>query len=198
MAKRAVIGFKGIALAPIVEDSLTAYVTEAGKELPFAGAMSRTAKESTTDLYYDDGIYAQIKDVQGEDVEIRVAEMTSQLMQEYGLGTFNETTNTFEGDFTLTGKEFALRFVTDTVSGLPYYYNYRVFEMNGVKLDNHTTKKDSITICEVIITGVLKKPRMPGLASYARMEMLEDKSNAEACNAFLAAAESKGTPAANG
>ena len=85
--KRAIIGFKGLALAPITTDTIVGYQAEAAEPLPYAGAMSRTPKESTQDLYYDDDLYAQIKDVAGDDVEIRLAEMSLQDIAKYGLGT---------------------------------------------------------------------------------------------------------------
>ena len=189
--KRAATGFKSLVLAPVSENELRSYVTEQGEALPYAGSMTRTSKESTTDLYYDDDLYAQIKSVMGEDVEIRVAEVPLSRMAELGMGTFNAETETLEADFNISGKEFALRFVVDTISGLPYYFNYRVFEMTGIRFDNFATRKDSISVCEVIITGVLKRPQKAGLAPWAVMQLKEDKSNQEACTAFLTAEENK-------
>ncbi|MBQ8150618.1 MAG: hypothetical protein IJ041_08890 [Clostridia bacterium] len=189
--KRAATGFKGLALAPVTQNDLLGYATEAGEALPFAGSMSRTAKESTTDLYYDDDLYAQIKTVMGEDVEIRVAEVPLSRMAELGLGTYDADTETLEADFGISGKEYALRFVVDTISGLPYYFNYRVFEMTGIRFDNFNTRKDSASVCEVIITGVFKRPMAGGVAPWAVMQLKEDKSNQEACTAFLTAAETK-------
>ena len=189
--KRAATGFKGIALAPIKENTLIAYETLAGESLPFAGQMSRTTKESSVDLFYDDDLYAQVKDVTGEDVEIRVAEVELERMAALGLGAWDATTQTLEADFSIPNKEFAMRFVVDTVAGLPYYFNYRVFEMSNIKFDNFTSKKDSVTVCEVIITGVFKRPQLPSLAPWAVMQLKEDKSNEAACTAFLTAAETK-------
>ena len=192
-AKRAATGFKGLALAPVTTNTISSYVTGAGTALPYAGSMSRTAKESTTDLYYDDDLYAQIKDVMGEDVELRMAEVPLATMAELGLGTYASATDTLEADFNITGKEYALRFVVDTVSGLPYYFNYRLFQLTGIKFDNFTTKKDSVTVCEVILTGVFKRPNLTSLAPWAVMQLKEDKSNQAACTAFLTAAETKPT-----
>lgn len=189
--KRAATGFKGLALTPVTENTLTSYTTGPAEPLPFAGQMTRTAKETSTDLYYDDTLYAQIKDVTGEEVEIRVAEVPLEKMAELGLGTFDEDTQTLEGDFSFPNKEYALRFVVDTVDGLPFYFNYRLFEMTGIKFDNFTTRKDSVTVCEVIVTGVFKRPLLPSLAPWAVMQLAEDKSNAAACTAFLSAAETK-------
>lgn len=189
--KRAATGFKGLALAPVVQNTLTAYETDEAEPLQFAGQMSRTAKESSTDLYYDDTLYAQIKDVTGEEVEIRVAEVPLKQMAAFGLGDYDETTETLEGEFSIPNKEYALRFVVDTVDGLPFYFNYRLFEMSGIKFDNFTTRKDSVTVCEVIITGVFKRPALPALAPWAVMQLKEDKSNLAACNAFLEEAEAK-------
>lgn len=189
--KRAATGFKGLALAPITTNTLTSYVTGTGTALPYAGSMTRTSKESTTDLYYDDDLYAQIKDVKGEDVELRMAEVPLDKMASLGLGTYDEDTETLEADFNVAGKEYAMRFVVDTVSGLPYYFNYRVFALTGIRFDNFTTKQDNVTVCEVIITGVLKRPALPGLMPWAVMQLKDDKSNLDACTAFLTAAESK-------
>lgn len=189
--KRAAIGFKGLALAPVTENTLTSYKTEAGEALPYAGSMSRTAKESSTDLYYDDDLYAQIKNVAGEDVEIRVAEVPLKRMAELGMGTYDAETNTLEGDFSVAGKEYALRCVVDTVDNLPFYFNYRVFQLTGIRFDNFTTKQDSVTVCEIIITGVFKRPTMASVKPYAVMQLAEDRSNEAACTAFLTAAETK-------
>ena len=189
--KRAATGFRGLALAPVTTNTLASYVTGEGVALPCAGSMTRTAKETTTDLYYDDDLYAQIKDVMGEDVEIRMGEVPLSRMAEMGLGTYDSTTQTLEADFGVKGKEYALRFVVDTVSGLPFYFNYRLFEMTGIRFDNFVTKKDSATVCEVVITGVLKRPSLASLAPWAVMQLMEDKTNQSACTAFLTAAETK-------
>ncbi|MEA5016121.1 MAG: hypothetical protein VB099_16340 [Candidatus Limiplasma sp.] len=189
--KRAATGFKDLALAPVIQNTLTAYETDEAEPLQFAGQMSRTAKESSTDLYYDDTLYAQIKDVTGEEVEIRVAEVPLKQMAAFGLGDYDETTETLEGEFSIPNKEYALRFVVNTVDGLPFYFNYRLFEMSGIKFDNFTTRKDSVTVCEVIITGVFKRPALPALAPWAVMQLKEDKSNLAACNAIMTEAEAK-------
>ena len=120
-----------------------------------------------------------------------MAEVPLAQLQTMGLGTYDETTESFEGNFSISGKTFALRFVTDTVSGLPFYFNYRVFELNGIKFDNFASKSGNATVCEVIITGVFKKPQLATLAPWAVMQLKEDKTNAAACTAFLTAAETK-------
>ncbi len=96
-----------------------------------------------------------------------------------------------EGNFNIQGKEYSLRCVVDTVDGLPWYINYRAFQLTGIRFDNFTSKKDSITVCEVIITGVFKTPQLPGLKPWAMMQLEADKANEAACNAFLTAAEEK-------
>ena len=189
--KRAATGFRGMALAPVTTNTATAYASSAGVELPFAGSLSRTQKEQSTDLYYDDDLYAQVRSVAGEEVEIRVAEVPLSRMAALGLGTYDETTQTLEADFGVTGREYALRFVVDTVSGLPYYFNYRVFELTGLKFDNFATRKEGATVCEVVISGVFKRPQLAALMPWAVMQLAEDKANQAACTAFLTAAESK-------
>jgi len=190
-AKRAIIGFRGVALAPIVTDSITAYETGTGAALQYAGQMSRSVKESKTDIYYDDDLYAQLRNVSGEDVELRMAEVPLSQLETLGLGVYDSATETLEANFSVTGKFFALRCVADTVSGLPFYFNYRVFELTGVKFDNFASKQQSASVCEVILSGVFKKPQLASLKPWAVMQLKEDSSNQDACNAFLIAAESK-------
>ncbi len=189
--KRAATGFRGMALAEVTTNTATAYVSAAAQELPYAGSLTRTQKASSTDLYYDDELYAQVRCVAGEDVEIKVAEVPLERMAALGLGTYDSDTDTLEAGFGVTGKEYALRFVVDTVSGLPYYFNYRVFELTGLRFGDFVTRKDSATVCEVVLTGVLKKPLLANLAPWAVMQLKDDKSNAAACAAYITAAESK-------
>jgi len=191
MPKRAIIGFAGIALALVTKDTLTEYQTEAGVQLLHAGSMNRTVKESKQDVYYDNNLYAQIRDVTGEEVEIRVAEAPMAQLQALGLGVYDAASETFEGEFAVAGKSYALRWVGDTVDKLPFYFNYRVFDLTGIRFDNFTTRKDSASVCEVIITGVFKKPQMASLKPWAMMQLKEDRSNEAACLAFLTAAETR-------
>ena len=190
-AKRAIIGFRGVALAPILSDSLTAYETGAGAALTYAGKMSRSVKEQKTDIYYDDDLYTQLRSVSGEDVELRMAEVPLSQLETLGLGVYNAQTEALEANFSVTGKFFALRCVADTVSGLPFYFNYRVFELTGVKFDNFASRQSNASVCEVILSGVFKKPQLATLKPWAVMQLKEDGSNLSACTAFLTAAEVK-------
>ena len=196
--KRAATGFRGLALAPVTTNTAESYVSAAATSLPFAGSMSRTQKESKQDLYYDDDLYAQVRDIAGEEVELRVAEVPLSRMAALGLGVYDSDTETLEADFSITGKEYALRFVVDTVAGLPYYFNYRVFELSGLKFDNFTTKKDGVTVCEVVLSGVFKRPQLSELAPWAVMQLKEDKSNQAACTAYITAGETRPVVAGSG
>jgi hypothetical protein len=187
--KRAIIGFKGLALAPVTEDSIIAYESQAAEPLPYAGTMSRTPKESTQDLYYDDDLYAQIKDISGDDVEIRLAEMSLSDIAKYGLGTYDTLTRTLEADFNAKGEVYALRCICDTVDHLPYYFNYRVFEISNIRFDNFQTKGSSLSVCEVIVSGVFKRPKLPGLTPFAITCEAEDGANRDACLAFISQGE---------
>lgn len=187
--KRAIIGFKGVALAPVTQDSVTAYATGEAMGIPYAGSMTRTPKESTQDLYYDDDLYAQLREVSGDDVEVRFAEIPLSMLAELGLGTYDEASGTLEADFAVVGKTYALRCVTNTVGGLPMFFNWRVFDMTGLRFDNFATKGSSLNVCEVIMNGVFKRPRLTGAAPYAVRQPKEDGSDIGACDAWIAAAE---------
>jgi len=188
--KRAIIGLRGIALAKVTENEITGYSSAAATiNLPYAGAMNRTAKEKKQDIYYDDTLYAQINEVTGEDVEIRLGEVDPATLAELGLGSYDDTTGIFEGSFTPAQETYSLRMITDTLGKLPTYWNYRVFDLTGWKYDNFSTKGDSINVCEVIITGVFKEPAMPTVKPYAYMRLDEDEDNKAACEAFLANGE---------
>jgi len=187
--KRAIIGFKGVALAPVTQDSVTGYAAGEAVGIQYAGSMTRTPKESTQDLYYDDDLYAQLRDVSGDDVEVRFAEIPLAVLAELGLGTYDEASGTLEADFNVTGKTYAFRCVTNTVGGLPMFFNWRVFDMTGLRFDNFATKGASLNVCEVIMTGVFKRPCLPGLAPYAVRQPKEDGGDLDACNAWITAAE---------
>ncbi len=190
-AKRAIIGFQGVALAPIITDSTTVYEAGAGVAMPYAGKMSRSMKEQKTDLYYDDDLYTQLRSVSGEEVELRMAEVPLSMMETLGLGVYDADTGTLEANFSITGKFFSLRCMADTVSGLPFYFNYRVFELTGVRFDNFASKQANASVCEVIITGVFKKPQLSSLAPWSVMQLKEDGSNQSLCSVILTAAEGR-------
>lgn len=192
--KRAIIGFHGVALAEITDDTTERYATKAAVGIPYAGSMTRKAKESSQDFYYDDDLYAQVRDVQGDDVqgddvEVRFAEMPLAQCAALGLGTFDEQTGLLEADFGITGREYAFRCAADTLSGLPMYFNWRVFELTGIRFDNFSTRGAKTSLCEVVMTGVFKRPLLAGARAYAVRQPREDGSDAADCEAWLLAAE---------
>lgn len=187
--KRGIIGFKGVCLAEVTEDTITAYKASAGVGIPYAGTMNRTAKESSQDLHYDDELYAQLKNYSGDDVEVRFAEMTLEQAASFGLGAYDKATNTLEGNFNIQGKTYALGCVTDTVDGVPYYFRWRAFDLTGIRFDNFKTKGSDVTVCEVIMTGVFRKPRLASAAPYVIRSAAEDASDLAACDTWLKAEE---------
>jgi len=187
--KRAIIGLRGIALAPVTENTVLAYKAGEAKALPFAGAMNRTAKEKKQDIYYDDSLYAQVNEVLGEDVEIRLGEVSLELLAELGLGEFDEIKQVFEGDFSPKPSTYSLRCIEDTVDKAPYYFNWRVFELGGIRFDNFATKGDSVKVCEVIVTGTFKQPAMAGVKPYAIMRASAEGDNQADCDAFMSEGE---------
>lgn len=187
--KRAIIGFKGVALAPVTENSITAYKTEAAIPIQFAGSMTRTPKETKQDIFYDDSLYTQIQDVTGDDVEVRFAEIPLDKLAELGLGTYDEATGQLEADFNIAGQTFAFRCVANTIDGLPMYFNWRAFDLTGIRFDNFATKGASITVCEVIMTGVFKRPQLASAKPYAIRQPKDDGSDLAECDTWLAAAE---------
>ena len=187
--KKLIIGFKGIALSPVTENTILSYQSGAAEPLPYAGSMTRTPKENTQDFYYDDGLYAQLKEVLGEDVEIRVAEMDLADMAKYGLGNYDQETNKLEAAFTPKGDTYSVRCIADTVDKIPFYFNWRCFDLNGIRFDNFTTKGSSVTAAEVIITGIFKEPLLPTLEPWVVMSLKDDNSNQAECETFMAAGE---------
>ena len=187
--KRAIIGFRGVALAEVTSDTITSYATQAAVGIPYAGSMSRTPKESSQDFYYDDDLYAQVHDVQGDDVEVRFAEMPLSQCAALGLGVYDETTGTLEADFNVTGKEYAFRCIAETVSGLPMYFNWRVFDLTGIRFDNFASKGANLSVCEVIMSGLFKRPALASAKPYVIRQPKEDGSDLAACDAWIKAAE---------
>ena len=187
--KRAIIGFKGVALAPVLQDSITAYETGEAVGIQYAGSMSRTPKEISQELYYDDDLYAQLREVSGDDVEVRFAEIPLDQLAELGLGHYDEESGTLEADFNVTGKTYAFRCVTNTVDGLPMFFNWRVFDLTGLRFDSFSTRSGNPNVCEVIMNGVFRRPKLAGAAAYAIRQPKDDGAGLAACNAWIAAAE---------
>ena len=187
--KRAIIGFKGVALAPVMENSITAYATGTANSIQFAGSMTRTPKEAQQEFYYDDDLYKQIKDVTGDEVEVRFAEIPLATLAQLGLGTYDEATGTLEADFNVTGKTYAFRCVTNTLDGLPMYFNWRVFDLTGIRFDNFASKGSSLSVCEVIMSGVFKRPALSSAKPYAIRQPKEDGSDLADCDSWIKAAE---------
>lgn len=179
MAKRrAITGLRGIALMPVVENTIASYEASGTLlNLPFAGQCNFTPMEQTQSIFYDDGLYAQAHEVQGMEVEIRLGEVEQKTLADMGLGTHDPATNRFEYDFTPKQITYSLRMITDTVSGFPFYWNYRIFDLTGWRYDNFATKGDSISVCEAIISGVIKRPMKPTVRPIANLALLEDESN---------------------
>lgn len=187
--KRAIIGFKGVALAPVTENSITGYTAGEANSIQFAGSMTRTPKEAQQEFYYDDDLYTQVKDVTGDEVEVRFAEIPLATLASLGLGAYDEATGTLEADFNVTGQTYAFRCVTNTVDGLPMYFNWRVFDLTGIRFDNFATKGSSLSVCEVIMSGVFKRPALASAKPYAIRQPKEDGSDLAACDAWIRAAE---------
>ena len=187
--KRAIIGFKGVALAPVTENSITAYVTGEATSIQYAGSMTRTPKEAVQEFYYDDDLYAQVKDVAGDDVEVRFAEIPLDALAQLGLGVYDEESGTLEADFNVSGRTYAFRCVTNTVDGLPMYFNWRVFDLTGIRFDNFATKGSSLSVCEVIMSGVFKRPALASAKPYAIRQPKDDGSDLADCDAWIKAAE---------
>ena len=187
--KRAIIGFKGVALAPVTENSITAYAAGEAMSIAFAGSMTRTPKETEQAFYYDDDLYAQVKDVAGDDVEVRFAEIPLETLSKLGLGAYDEATGTLEADFNVTGKIYAFRCQADTVGGLPMFFNWRVFELTGIRFDNFATKGAGLSVCEVVMSGVFKRPQLSSAKPYVIRQPKDDASDLAACDAWIAAPE---------
>ncbi len=175
--KMALTGLRGLALAPVTENTMTAYKSTAAKPLPSAGALNRTPKEKKQDIYYDDELYAQINKSLGEDAEIRLGEMTLAKLAELGLGTFDQESGVFEGRFTPKQGTYSLRGCSETIGGEVLCFNWRAFDLTGIRFDNFTTMGESAKVAEVIITGVFKKPAMPSVHEYAFMLGTEENKS---------------------
>ncbi len=188
--KKAIMSFRGVALAPVTANTVLAYATAAAFAIPYAGAMNRTAKERNGELYYDDKLYKMINEILGEEIEARFAEVALDLLETLGLGTFDQASNKLEANFGVENKSYALRCVTDTADKVPFYFNWRVFDLTSIRFDNFKTMDTGVQVCEVIIKGICMKPEHPTLKPWAIMQLKDDKSNQAACDAFMANGES--------
>ena len=197
--KKLLCGFRGLALAPVTEDTILTYKSEAANAVPYAGSMTRSQVSRSQKFNYDDVLYAAVNEVVGEDLEIRVAEMPFEEMERYGLGMYDEATGAFEEDFTPKPGLYSLRAVLDSIGKLPLYTLWRCFELTGIRYDNHTTKGDNLTACDVIITGTVRRPMMPSLMPVRRMWLNDITTqgavdNSNHCQALLSDGETFPVP----
>ena len=77
----------------------------------------------------------------------------------------------------------------NTVDGLPMYFNWRVFDLTGIRFDNFATKGSSLSVCEVIMSGVFKRPALASAKPYAIRQPKDDGSDLADCDAWIKAAE---------
>ena len=89
----------------------------------------------------------------------------------------------------MTGRTYAFRCVTNTVDGLPMFFNWRVFDLTGLRFDSFSTRSGNPNVCEVIMNGVFRRPKLAGAAAYAIRQPKDDSAGLAACNAWIAAAE---------
>ena len=125
----------------------------------------------------------------GDEVEVRFAEIPLATLAQLGLGTYSEETGTLEADFNVTGRTYAFRCVTNTVDGLPMYFNWRVFDLTGIRFDNFASKGSNLSVCEVIMSGVFKRPALASVKPYVIRQPKEDGSDLAAFDAWIKAAE---------
>lgn len=190
--RRGIIGLKGIVLSPIIQDTVLAYESSGGNDviaLPYVTGLTRTPQITTQDFYGDDQPYAQVSAYMGDDVEIRFLEMQLDVLEELGLGTYDPLTGIFESNLSVPGRKYSLRCVTNTIDDLPFYFNYRIFDLNTIRYDNFATKGSSIAICEVIVEGRIMQPAMASVKGRVILQVLPDKSNLDEAEALLRDAE---------
>ena len=119
---------------------------------------------------------------------MRFAEVEMSTLETLGLGKYDSSTNTFEGDFNVTGKQYALCCIADTVSNLPFYMRWRVFELSSISFDSFNSRGDSISVSEVIVKGTFTKPLLTSAMPY-KWKLAQSKDELTACETWMKAAE---------
>lgn len=185
--KRAFIGFSNVYLAPLLTDTEAKYETSAGTNYPYAGKLSRSAKESKTEIFYDDELYADINEILGLEVEITFAEMPVERLVSLGYGEVKN--GILEAPLTIPPKDYSLRCQANTISQLPTYLKWRKLTINSVQVGELQTKGSGVSVAEVSVKGFISHPRKDDVMPHAILEMKEDKSNALECQNFLKNAE---------
>ena len=131
--KRAATGFKGIALAPVTENTLTSYKTSAGESPALRGQHEPHLQGE----HYRPVLRRRPVRPDQERHAARTWSCTWRRCRwnawlRWAWATYDEETRHAGGaTSTPPGKEYALRFVVDTVSGLPFYFNYRAVPADG-------------------------------------------------------------------
>jgi phi13 family phage major tail protein len=153
LAKKAIHGFAGATLFPVLENSPELYTVGEAFRLPHVQEMTKEADVSSAKIYADDMLYLNNKNFNGYNVTITVAEMTLENMARLGFGEFDEESGVLTFDPQGTNPQFGLTFRCLRADGQYRMMRMYCFTVNEIKESGMKTKGDGGDIHAYQITG---------------------------------------------
>jgi len=153
--KKALRGLSRVKLFPVVQNDFEGYETGEGFFIPEVQSMTRTADVSRNTIYADDGIYMELVEFNGLNLEITVAEISLERMAQLGFGEFDAETGVLDYDPQGQSLEFGLTFRALKADGNYRMYKMPIFMVTEVAESNLQTKGEGGNISSYIIKGVV-------------------------------------------
>ncbi|MDR2903253.1 MAG: hypothetical protein LBU77_01920 [Clostridiales bacterium] len=140
MGKKALKGFSLLQLAPIVENTTTAYSIGEFFNMPEAQSLTQETDSSSEKVYADDALYLDNTEWNGINSTITFAEMTLEKLARLGFGTFDSATNTLKWKPQGSSLSYAATFRALTADGEYRMYRRYVFMVTEIRESGLNTK----------------------------------------------------------
>ena len=194
MAKQALFGFDRLKFFPVTKNDTSGYKVDAtgAFEVPNAQSMTKDVDSSENKIYADDGLYLNLKEWNGINSTITVAELSLELMEKLGFGEYDAASKTLKANPQGENKEFALTFRILRVDNTYRLFKIFSFTVNEIKESETSTKGSGGGINPYQIIGTFTGRKFDNRPFDVRDT--EDSTDITAAIAWLNAIESAGTP----
>lgn len=138
MAKKYLKGFSGLRIFPITTNTEESYIVGTMIKVPAAQTMSKDEQSESEDILADDGIWDTDSDVTGEEVTIRLAELSNELRAQLRGGTYDEETKIYSFKRGDVAPELACAYRGLLADGTYRMWKQYRFKVSTVKMDLET------------------------------------------------------------
>ncbi|MCL2673705.1 MAG: hypothetical protein FWE92_00065 [Defluviitaleaceae bacterium] len=153
--KIALQGFSRLKLFPVNSNNTETYSVDDTNAflVPWVQDMTRDSDTSESAIYADDTLYLNVKNWNGIRSTITVAELTLEMMAQFGFGEYDTATNSLKWNPQGRNLEFGVTFRCLQTNG-----NYRMMRMYSFKIDeiretSIRTRGDNVAINAYQLVG---------------------------------------------